>query len=81
MGRAGTLAGPLSVIWRFNRTFRGKILDANPFDSLEHVQEITGAWLATYNTERSHDSLGQVPPFAFLPRPDAPVSLRFQVST
>jgi len=34
------------------------------------VGEIAEAWRDTYNTERPHDSLGQVPPLTFLPRPD-----------
>ncbi|HKX05631.1 MAG TPA: integrase core domain-containing protein, partial [Methylomirabilota bacterium] len=43
--------------------------------------EITDAWLATYNTERPHDSLGQVPPLTFLPRPDVLVESTLEVST
>jgi transposase InsO family protein len=35
------------------------------------VREITEVWLEIYNTERPQDSLGQVPPLAFRPRPDA----------
>ena len=35
------------------------------------VRAITDDWLATYNTERPHDSLGRVPPLTFLPRPDS----------
>ena len=61
-----------AFIERFNRTYREEVLDAYLFDSLEHVREITEAWLETYNTERPHDSLGQVPPLTFLPRPDTP---------
>jgi putative transposase len=70
-----------AFIERFNRTFREEVLDAYLFDSLEQVQQITDAWLATYNTERPHDSLGQVPPLTFLPRPDAPLKSTFEVST
>jgi putative transposase len=70
-----------AFIERFNRTFREEVLDAYLFDSLEQVQEITDAWLATYNTERPHDSLGQVPPLVFLPRPHAPAESSFEVST
>jgi putative transposase len=70
-----------AFIERFNRTFREEVLDAYLFDSLAQVQEITDAWLATYNTERPHDSLGQVPPLTFLPRPDAPLKPTFAVST
>ena len=60
-----------AFIERFNRTYREEVLDAYLFDSLEQVRAITEAWLAIYNTERPHDSLGQVPPLTFLPRPDA----------
>jgi putative transposase len=68
-------------IERFNRTFREEVLDVLLFDSLDRVQEITDAWLATYNTERPHDSLGQVPALTFLPRLDAPAKSTFEVST
>ena len=51
--------------------FREEVLDAYLFDSLDQVRAIAEAWLAIYNTERPHDSLGHVPPLTFLPRPDA----------
>ncbi len=70
-----------AFIERFNRSFREEVLDAYLFDSLQQVREITEAWLEIYNTERPHDSLGQVPPVAFLSRPDAPVKSTFEVST
>jgi len=70
-----------ACIERFNRSFREEVLDADLFDSLEQVREITEAWLEIYNTERPHDSLGQVPPLAFLPRPDAAPKSTFEVST
>src|SRR5712691_265602 len=70
-----------AFIERFNRTFREEVLDAYLFDSLDQVRELTEAWLATYNSERPHDSLGQVPPLAFLPRPDTPAKSTFEVST
>ena len=61
--------------------FREEVLDAYLFDSFEQVREITEAWLATYNTERPHDSLGRVPPLTFLPRPDTPAESICEVST
>ena len=70
-----------AFIERFNRTFREEVLDAYLFDSLDQVRAIAEAWLAIYNTERPHDSLGQVPPLTFLPRPDAPAESTFTVST
>jgi len=39
------------------------------------------AWVEIYNTERPHESLGQVPPLTFLPRPDAFPESTFAVST
>lgn len=57
-----------------------KVLDVYLFDSLEQVREITEAWLETYSTERPHDSLGQVPPLTFLPKPDAPAKSPVEVS-
>jgi len=70
-----------AFIERFNRSYREEVLDAHLFDTLDQVREITDVWLETYNTERPHDSLGQVPPLTFLPRPDAPVESSFAVST
>jgi putative transposase len=70
-----------AFIERFNRTFREEVLDAYLFDSLEQVREITEAWLATYNTERPHDSLGRMPPLMFLPRPATPAESTVEVST
>src|SRR2546430_21789 len=58
-----------------------RVLDAYLFDSLDQVRAITEEWLATYNTERPHDSLGRVPPLTFMPRPDAPAESTFAVST
>ena len=59
-------------IERFNRTYRTEVLDAWVFTTLIEVREISETWRATYNTERSHDSLGRVPPLTFLPRATSP---------
>jgi len=58
-----------AYVERFNRTYRREVLDAYVFASLDEVRAVTEGWLTTYNTERPHDSLGDVPPLAFLPRP------------
>jgi putative transposase len=58
-----------AYIERFNRTYRREVLDAYLFASLADVRRETETWLTTYNTERPHDSLGDLPPLAFLLRP------------
>jgi len=60
-----------AFIERFNRSYRTEILDAYLFESLAEVRVLTERWLIVYNHERPHDSLGRVPPLAFLPRPSS----------
>lgn len=57
-----------AFIERFNRSYRDGVLDAYVFGSIEEVQSVTEEWLEDYNAERPHDSLGGVPPRAFMPR-------------
>jgi transposase InsO family protein len=76
VGRGGIEPGTASI----GRTAR-RCSSACLFDSLDQVRAITDAGLETYNTERPHESLGQVPPLSFLPRPDAPAESTFAVST
>jgi putative transposase len=61
-----------AYIERFNRTYRTEVLDAWVFTSLTDVRELSETWRTNYNTERSHDSLGRVPPLTFLPRATSP---------
>ena len=51
-----------AFIARFNRTYREEVLDAYLFASTPEVQEVSDAWLITYNEHRPHDALGRVPP-------------------
>ena len=69
-----------AFIERFNRSYREEVLNAHLFETLDQVREITEAWLEIYNTERPHESLGQVPPLTFLPRQGTPVESSFAVS-
>lgn len=70
-----------AFIERFNRSYRQEVLDAYVFDSIEDVQRVTDEWLEDYNSERPHDSLGQLPPRSFLPRPERPLESSYQLST
>lgn len=58
-----------AYIERFNRSFREEVLDAWVFTTLAEVRAVGEEWRNGYNTERSHESLGNVPPLTFLPRP------------
>jgi len=54
-----------AYIERFNRSFRHEVLDANLFRTLREVREIAWAWQISYNEERPHAALGNVPPATF----------------
>jgi len=54
-----------AYIERFNRSFRNEVLDANLFHTLSQVREIAWAWKISYNEERPHAALGNIPPLEF----------------
>ena len=54
-----------AYIERFNRSFRHEVLDANLFRTLGEVREIAWAWQISYNEERPHAALGNIPPAEF----------------
>ena len=68
-----------AYIERFNRTYRTEILNAWVFTTLEEVRDLSEAWRQRYNTERTHDSLGDVPPLTFLPRATSADLSHFQL--
>lgn len=58
-----------AYIERFNRSFREEVLDAWKFTTLAEVRAVSEEWRHGCNTERSYESLGNVPPLILLPRP------------
>ena len=52
-------------IERFNRTYREEVLNMNLFYDISHIQAITDEWLVKYNSERPHESLGNLTPLMF----------------
>ena len=51
-----------AYVERFNRTFRGEVLDFNIFESIEDAQWHATDWSWKYNNIRPHKSLGGKPP-------------------
>ena len=54
-----------AYIERFNRSYRAEVLDPHLFSSLSQVRELSWAWMLSYNEERPHESLGNLPPSEF----------------
>lgn len=51
-----------AYIERFNRSLRREVLNAHLFANLSEVREIIHDWMISYNEERPHASLGNLPP-------------------
>ena len=53
-------------IERFNRTFREDVLDANIFERISQVRDLTNDWMEDYNYNHPHASLGNMSPIEFM---------------
>lgn len=47
---------------RFNGSFRREFLDLYLFETLDQVRDMAWVWMCDYNDERTHESLGDLPP-------------------
>ena len=47
---------------RFNGSFRREFLDLYLFETLNQVRDMAWVWMCDYNDERTHESLGDLPP-------------------
>lgn len=54
-----------AYIERFNRSYREEVLDPHIFSNLSQVRDLSWAWMLSYNEERPHSSLGNIPPAEF----------------
>lgn len=57
--RSPTTTGKIE---RWHKTLRREFLDGKTFDSIEDAQAQLDAWVAYYNHERPHQSIGRMPP-------------------
>ncbi len=54
-----------AFIERLNRTFREDILDDYLFNSISEIQDMAFDWMEMYNSDRPHESLGNLSPHQY----------------
>ena len=59
---------------RLHRTMRREFFELATYDTLEETQIALDAWVLNYNTERPHQSLGDIPPLRRFELADAATS-------
>lgn len=65
-----------AYIERFNRSFRGGVLDFYLFDSLDDVRGAIERWVYDYNHYRPHDALGGLSPIMYKAKMTSSMGLR-----
>ena len=70
-----------AFIERFNKSYRGGVLDAYLFDNIDEVRETTQVWVDDYNNVRPHDSLGGLSPRVYREKNSKAIGLRFASAT
>ena len=69
-----------AYIERFNRSYRTEVLDPHVFTTLTQVRDLSRAWMLSYNEERPHSSLGNIPPSEFRRRVEKAEVSTFELS-
>ena len=62
-----------AYIERFNRTYRGEVLDVYAFSDLDEVRDESTRWLHDYNHDRPHLALDRQTPAGYLARHESTV--------
>lgn len=55
---------------KFSGSFRREFLNVYIFETLNQVRDMAWVWMLDYNHERTHDSLGKLPPAIYRQQPE-----------
>ena len=64
----------------FNGIFRKECLNANWFETMDEAKETIEKWRCDYNNERTHSSIGDIPPREYAEKCTASAMLNLPLS-